>query len=122
MTEKVKNYFSINLSSIEPNEFNRELLKGLSHIESTAETEDMKDKNGFYNLRQDFLEKISSYVSKLMICLLLLEANVHPTFFTRKIAKYKTLLKTLRRNSDVGLSPVFSPKFRSFRLLFLFLT
>jgi hypothetical protein len=45
----------------------------------------MNDKDGFYEVREDFLEKISSYVSELMICVLLLKANIHPTTFAEKI-------------------------------------
>ena len=88
LTDKVRSHFSlIDQSSLDPVKFSKDLLKELSHIENTAESVDMNDKDGFYKVREDFLEKISSYVSELMLFVLLLEANVHPTIFTEKIEK-----------------------------------
>lgn len=91
LTDKVKSYFSISKSSLDPSKFNRELLKELSHIESTPESEDVRDENGFYSLRQDFLEKISSYISELMICLLLLEANIRLYVLHKRNREQKAL-------------------------------
>ena len=70
LPEKVKEHFSE-----DPGRFSMELLKELTIIKNTHEPE-----GSFYYLRQDILEKVSSYVSELMVMFLVVKDKFKARF------------------------------------------
>lgn len=70
LPEKVKEHFSE-----DPGRFSMEVLKELTIIKNTHEPG-----GGFYYLRQDILEKVSSYVSELMVMFLVVKDKFKARF------------------------------------------